>query len=227
MKKRILVVEDDPAIARLLKDNLEFEGFVVESSAAGNQAMKISTRFAPDLVLLDLMLSDHVDGMALCRRLTQGPARVPVIIITARSEASDRVRGLTAGADDYVVKPFSLEELLARIRAVLRRTTMRPDHLRLGLNVIDFRQMKVFRDNHEIILTDREFAVLRHLVERAGSVVSRDELLHLVWGYPSVPVTRTVDNFILRLRFKLERDPHNPKFIHTVYGDGYRLTLTD
>ena len=227
MSRRVLIVEDDNAIARLLRDNLEYEGFVVEWCQAGHDAAKAAVRFAPDLVLLDLMLPDGVDGVELCRLLSQGPTRTPVVIMTARSEKSDHIRGFAAGADDYVTKPFSIDELLARINAVLRRSSPPIDQLRLGDTIIDFKQMRAFRKKREIVLTDREFEVLRHLAQRSGSVVSRDELLHLVWGYTNVPVTRTVDNFIFRLRLKIEQDPHNPKYIHTVYGNGYRLTPTN
>jgi DNA-binding response OmpR family regulator len=226
MEKRVLIVEDDKAIARLLIDNLKFEGFAVEWSESGRDATRIATRFAPDLVLLDLTLPDGVDGLDLCQSFSHGHTRVPVVILTARGEKDDRVRGLTLGADDYVVKPFALDELLARIHAVLRRSKPRLESLKLGDTVIDFRRFRAFKKKREIVLTDREFEVLRHLAERAGHVVTREELLHLVWGYTEVPTTRTVDNFIFRLRLKIERDPHNPKYIHTAYGDGYRLTLT-
>jgi two-component system response regulator VicR len=225
--KRVLVVEDDKAIGRLLVDNLQLDGFSVELCETGRDAFNALARFAPDLVLLDLMLPDGFDGLELCRSLSQRPAPIPVIILTARSEKEDRVRGLTMGADDYVVKPFALDELLARIHAVLRRARQRPESLKLGDTTIDFQRLQAVRGKREVVLTDREFEVLRHLAERAGSVVSRDELLHLVWGYWDVPTTRTVDNFIFRLRAKIERDPHNPQFIHTVYGGGYRLTLSD
>jgi DNA-binding response OmpR family regulator len=181
----------------------------------------------PDLVLLDLMLPNGVDGFELCRSLSQGPDHTPVIIITARDHKEDRVRGLTLGADDYVVKPFALEELLARIHAVLRRTKPRLDQMRLGNTLIDFRRLRVFTRNGEIALTDREFGVLRYLAERAGAVVTRDELLRLVWGYEDTPMTRTVDNVVFRLRHKLEPDPHHPQYIRTAHGDGYRLMPTE
>ena len=225
MTKRILLIEDDNAIARVLCDNLVFEGFAVERSADGRNAAALAKVFAPDLILLDLMLPKGLDGFELCRTLTLGPTRTPVIIITARGQKEDRVRGLTLGADDYVVKPFALEELLARIHAVLRRSKPPVERLTLGRIVIDFKQLRAVADNKELALTDREFEILRHLVERAGSVVTRDELLRLVWGYADAPLTRTVDNFISRLRQKIEPDPHHPQYIRTAYGDGYRLTL--
>jgi DNA-binding response OmpR family regulator len=224
VSKRVLIVEDDKAIARLLRDNLQYEGFKVESSETGHDALAIAKRFAPDLVLLDLMLPNDLDGFELCRSLSQGPKRIPVIILTALGQKEDRIRGLTLGADDYVTKPFALDELLARIHAVLRRVTPRLDQLKLGSALIDFRRLRAFKSGKELILTDREFEVLRYLAERSGTVVTRDELLRVVWGYADAPTTRTVDNFIFRLRHKLEPDPHHPRYIRSAYGDGYRLT---
>jgi DNA-binding response OmpR family regulator len=223
--KRILLVEDDHAIARMLRDNLQYDGFSVEWSQTGRDADAIAKRFSPDLVLLDLSLPQGLDGLDLCRHFSEAPERTPVIIITVRASKEERVRGLTLGADDYVVKPFALEELLARIHAVLRRTNPRLTQITLGDIVIDFRRLRVSKANQEIAMTDREFEVLRHLAERAGSVVSRDELLRLVWGYSDTLMTRTVDNFIFRLRHKLEPDPHHPRYIRTAHGEGYRFTV--
>jgi DNA-binding response OmpR family regulator len=227
MTKRVLIVEDDKAIARLLRDNLQYEGFAVEWSETGQDALQKAKHFAPDLVLLDLMLPHGTDGFELCRALTHGRDHIPVIILTARGQKEDRIRGLTLGADDYIVKPFALDELLARINAVLRRTKPRMEQLKLGETTIDFRRLRAFKGKHELVLTDREFEILRHLADRAGGVVSREELLRLVWGYSDAPLTRTVDNFVFRLRRKIERDPHHPQYIRTAYGDGYRLTLED
>ncbi len=227
MSKRVLVVEDDKAIARLLRDNLQFEGFEVECAETATEALKASTRFAPDLVLLDLMLPNGVDGFELCRTFTQRANRTPVVILSARNQKDDRVRGLTLGADDSVVKPFALDELLARIHAVLRRAKPRIEKLVLGDMVIDFQALRGFGKRGEVVLTDRELEVLRHLADRAGQVVTRDELLHLVWGYWEAPTTRTVDNFIFRLRQKIEVNPRNPKYIRTVYGEGYRLITAE
>jgi DNA-binding response OmpR family regulator len=224
MKKRILLTEDDEAIAKLLTDNLEYEGYLVEWAATGAEALEKSRTFAPDLILLDLKLPDQ-DGLELCRTFAQSKEHVPVIVITARGLPEDRVLGLTLGADDYVVKPFGLEELLARINAVLRRTKGRISKVTLGNVTIDFIHLRAFKGDRELVLTDREFEIMRYLSERAGSVVSRDELLHLVWGYNPTPLTRTVDNFVFRLRQKIEVDPHHPQYIHTSYGDGYRLVI--
>jgi DNA-binding response OmpR family regulator len=225
--KRILIVEDDASIARMIRDNLEFDGYQVEWSQSGRDALSLADSFRPDLVLLDLSLPNGLDGLELCRKVSQRPERTPIIILTARAAKEDRVRGLTLGADDYVVKPFALEELLARITAVLRRVKPMMSTVRLGDIEVDFRRLRVSKGPVEVTMTDREFEVLRHLAERAGAVVSRDELLRLVWGYSNTPTTRTVDNFIFRLRNKLEPDPHHPRYIRTVHGDGYRLTLND
>ena len=225
MAKRVLIIEDDKAIARLLRDNLEYEGFVVETCDDGHDALASVKRFTPDLLLLDLMLPHGADGFAICRALNESPTRVPVIILSARGQKEDRIKGLTLGADDYVTKPFALDELLARVHAVLRRTKPPIDQLRLGNTVIDFRRLQAYCGAKRVDLTDREFEILHCLAERAGHVVTRDELLHLVWGYSDAPLTRTVDNFIFRLRHKLEPDPRHPTYIRKAYGDGYRLII--
>lgn len=232
MAKRLLLVEDDDALGRLLSDNLQSVGFVVEWSHTGPDALEKIKEVMPDLVILDLMLPGGLDGFELCEELGrqsawQGGDHVPIIVLTARGQQADRVRGLNAGADDYVVKPFDLDELLARIAAVLRRTkrTRSPIRtLRLGETVVDFQKMRAFKGMEKLVLTDREFELLRYLAVRAGSVVTREELLSFVWGYSHLAQTRTVDNFIFRLRHKIEPDPHRPVYIRTAYGDGYRLT---
>lgn len=226
MTKRVLIVEDDKSIARLLRDNLEYEGFSVEWAANGREALDKAHLHKPDLVLLDLMLPPGIDSYELCRTFsdTQGKA---VIIITARGQKEERIRGLRMGADDYIVKPFALDELLARVHAVLRRTSPPPAVLRLGEVEIDFRHLRAHKAGRELSLTDREFEILRHLAGRDGRLVTRTELLQLVWGYKEAPVTRTVDSFIFRLRRKIEPDPHHPRYIRTAHGDGYRLTPDD
>jgi DNA-binding response OmpR family regulator len=222
MNNRVLIVEDDKSMARLLRDNLEYEGFAVECAATGQEALDKAQRHSPDLVLLDLMLPPGVDSYELCRTFSdvQGKA---VIIITARGQKDERIRGLRLGADDYIVKPFALDELLARIHAVLRRTSPPPDVLTIGDAEIDFRRLRARKGGADLALTDREFEVLRYLAGRQGRLVTRDELLQLVWGYKEAPVTRAVDSFIFRLRRKLEPDPHHPRFIRTAHGGGYRL----
>jgi DNA-binding response OmpR family regulator len=226
MRKRILLVEDDKGLGVILRDNLKFEGFDVEWCQNGDDVMPTISAFTPHLVLLDLMLPG-ADGIEICKLLTSGRrAPIPIIMLTARGEPQDKIRGLMSGADDYVTKPFAFEELRARIHALLRRAQGRVESIRLGDAVIDFRRMRAFRGKVELMLTDREFELLRHLSERKGEVVARDELLRLIWGY-SDSQSRTVDNFVFRLRQKIERDPKHPQHIHTVYGDGYRLTVDD
>jgi len=224
MTKRVLIVEDDAALARVLSDNLTFEGFEVEWVADGICAIDRARAVALDLILLDVMLPGR-NGFELCGLLRQG-RRTPIIFLTARSDKADKLAGLDLGADDYVVKPFDLEELLARIRAVLRRASPSIERLHLGDVMIDFRSMDARRRTRPIHLTHREFELLNYLAERQGRVVHRDELLREVWHYPDAPSTRAVDNAIARLRRKIEPDGQS-RFIHTVHGDGYCLTPGD
>jgi two-component system response regulator MtrA len=223
MKKRILIVEDDGPLARVLVDNFTFEGYDVRWTGDGSVAVDAFREFAPDLVVLDLMLPGR-SGFELCGMLRQG-GRTPVIMLTARSQKADKLRGLNLGADDYVTKPFDLAELLARVRAVLRRTGRGVERLELGGVTVDFKSLRATKGVAGVHLTYREFDVLRYLAERPERVVHRNELLREVWGYPDVPNTRSVDHAIARLRKKIESDPHHPRFIHTVHGDGYCLTL--
>jgi len=222
MKTFILIVEDDAALARVLCDNLTFEGFSVDIASSAREATSKSRDRAPDLVILDVMLPDG-NGFALCAHFRQRTG-MPVIMLTALSQKSDKLKGLELGADDYVTKPFDLEELLARVHAVLRRT--RPDLglLTLGQVTIDFVELRATCDGHAIHLTHREFEILRYLTQRKGRIVSRDELLSRVWDYTDAPITRSVDHAIARLRKKIERNPHEPSFIHSVHGHGYCLT---
>ena len=222
MKKRILIVEDDPALSRVLRDNLLFEGFEVESIADGSLAVASAKTFVPDLVVLDISLPG-INGFELCATLRQR-GRTPILILTARSQKADKLRGLNLGADDYITKPFDLEEFLARVKAVLRRARPESDALVMGAVTIDFVSRTARRGRTELHLTHREFELLQYLAERQGYVVHRDELLRELWGYPQVPFTRSVDNAIARLRKKIEPDLHHPRFIHTVHGDGYTLT---
>ena len=222
MKKRILVVEDDAALARVLKDNLVFEGFDVEWVDEGSLVLQKAKAFAPDLVVLDIMLPG-ADGFELCSTLRQR-GRTPILILTARSQKADKLLGLNLGADDYITKPFDLEEFLARVKAVLRRARPATDKLTMGAVIIDFASQTARRGKIDLHLTHREFELLQYLAERQGHVVQREELLRELWGYPQIPFTRSVDNAIARLRKKIEPDVHHPRFIHTVHGDGYTLT---
>jgi two-component system OmpR family response regulator len=222
MKKRILVVEDDAALCRVLRDNFLFDGFDVQCVDDGNVAISAAREFAPDLVVLDVMLPGR-DGFELVGLLRRG-GDTRVIMLTARGEKADKLRGLNLGADDYVTKPFDLEELLARVHAVLRRTNAGIDDLVLGEVTVDFRAMQARRGGRPLHLSHREFDVLRYLAERPARVVYRGELLREVWGYPDAPNTRSVDHAVARLRKKIEPDARSPRFIHTVHGDGYCLT---
>jgi two-component system response regulator VicR len=220
-KKRILIVEDDRNLARVLRDNLTFDGFHVDWVTDGDAALSSVRSLPPDLILLDLMLPG-CDGLDLCGRLRQG-GRTPIIILTARAQKVDKLRGLDLGADDYLTKPFDLDELLARIRAVLRRARPTVEQVTLGRTVIDFRRLRARRGSRDLHLTHREFEVLHYLAERRDRVVQRDELLREIWGYLAAPTTRSVDLAIARLRKKIEEEPHRPSFILTVHGDGYSL----
>jgi two-component system response regulator VicR len=223
-RPRILIVEDDRALARVLSDNLSFSGFDVEWVDDGAEVLNRVRSTSPDLVLLDVTLPNR-DGFSLCGLIRQG-GRTPVIMLTARDQKSDKLKGLELGADDYVTKPFDFEELQARIRAVLRRARRSAVRITIGEAVIDFVAFTATRGGRDLRLSRREFDLLGYLAEREGLIVQRDELLREIWGFPDEPATRAVDYAIRRLRRKLEADPHNPRHIHTVHGNGYSLTLT-
>lgn len=222
---KVLVVEDDPAILRGLADNLRFEGYEVFTAPDGEAGARQQKTHKPDLIVLDLMMP-RLGGLELCRRLRGEGVHTPILMLTAKSEEADRVTGLDFGADDYVTKPFSVKELLARIRALLRRAQPQqdlPDQLRFGNVEIDFRRYEARKDGKVVEMTRKEFAVLRFLASRSGEAVTRDELLNEVWGYEAYPVSRTVDNHMAGLRAKLEADPAEPAHIRTVHGVGYRF----
>lgn len=223
-RQRILIVEDDRALARVLSDNLSFSGFDVDWVDDGSEVLNRVRSTSPDLVLLDVMLPGR-DGFSLCGLIRQG-GRTPVIMLTARDQKADKLKGLELGADDYITKPFDFEELQARIRAVLRRARRSATRISIGEAVIDFVAFTATRGGTDLRLSRREFDLLGYLAEREGRIVQRDELLREVWGFPDEPATRAVDYAIRRLRRKLEADPHNPRHIHTVHGNGYSLTLT-
>ncbi len=223
----IVVVEDDPAILRGLADNLRYDSHDVLTAADGEAGYRLIQDRKPDLVILDLMLP-KMSGYEICRNLRRAGDDTPILMLTARGEESDRVLGLDLGADDYVTKPFSVRELMARIRAILRRAQPAkalPDELRFDDIVVDFRSWEARKGAALLEMTRKEFSVLRLLASRAGEVVTRDELLNDVWGYENYPTTRTVDNHIASLRAKLERDPAEPRRLRTVHGVGYKLVL--
>jgi len=222
---KVLVVEDDPAILRGLADNLRFEGYEVFTAQDGEAGARQQRAHKPDLIVLDLMMP-KLGGFDLCRRLRGEGIQTPILMLTAKSEEADRVVGLDLGADDYVTKPFSVKELMARVRALLRRVQPQqdlPDSLRFGEVVVDFRRYEARHRGELVEMTRKEFAVLRFLASRAGEAVTRDELLNEVWGFEAYPISRTVDNHIASLRAKLEADPADPAHLRTVHGVGYRF----
>ncbi|OGL07081.1 MAG: DNA-binding response regulator [Candidatus Rokubacteria bacterium RIFCSPLOWO2_02_FULL_71_18] len=221
---RILIVDDEPAIVQGLEDNLRFEGYQTVSATNGADGLALALSDAPDLVLLDITMPT-MSGWDVCRELRRRGVDVPVIMLTARGAEADRVLGLELGADDYVPKPFSLRELLARVRAVLRRPGPRRkfEEFAFGDVRVRLRGRQVFKAGREVRLTRKEFDLLVFLVEHRGEVVTRERLLDEVWGYERFPTTRTVDTHILRLRRKFEADPDGPAVIETVHGQGYRF----
>lgn len=227
--ERLVLVEDEAHLAEVVADNLALEGWSVQVAADGPSGLALVREARPDLVLLDVMLPG-LDGFALCETLRKEGNQVPILFLTAKSGQGDRVHGLELGGDDYLGKPFDLKELILRVRAILRRTEwMRApsaagDVLRLGEASVDFRSWEARAGGRTLQLSSKEVLILRCLAERQGDVVSRSEILDRVWGYDAFPTTRTIDNFIVRLRRVLEPDPQNPRYIHTVRGTGYRLT---
>jgi DNA-binding response OmpR family regulator len=223
MAHRILVVEDDPTLRLVLRDNLQSEGYQVDVASDGGSGVRRARAAIPDLIVLDLTLPDH-DGFELLP-IFRSLGQVPIIVLTARTQRNDKLKGLTLGADDYITKPFDPAEFLARIRAVLRRVRPSVSRIRLGSVSIDFVKKAASGSGGPISLTHREFELLSYLADRRDLVVHRNELLRAVWGYMDDDiVTRTVDFAIARLRRKIEEDPRHPHYIRTAHGDGYSLT---
>lgn len=227
--KRILIIEDDLSILRGLKDILSGEGYEVSAALDGEAGYRLAREKSPHLIILDIMLPG-MDGFDLCRKLRKEGHSCPILMLTALGEEADRVKGLDLGADDYVAKPFSLPELLARVRALLRRAAENPaaaapDILRLGGVTVDFRKYVARRGTEVLEMSRKEFGILRCLASRPGEVFSRAELLDEVWGEDSFPTTRTVDNRIASLRAKIESDPSKPRFLVTMHGVGYKLAI--
>jgi len=224
---RLLVIEDETPMRTALKDVLEAEGYRVITAADGDVGLRRAVEEKPDLVLLDVMMP-KLDGFAVSAELRRLSNPVPILMLTAKGQIEDRVAGLDAGADDYLVKPFSTEELLARVRALLRRFQRQiktPARLRFGEVEIDLARQTAARGRKTIHLTAKEFSMLRLLAETPGEPVTRERFLDVVWGYASFPTTRTVDNHVASLRAKIEPDPDAPRWIKTVHGVGYRLDL--
>ncbi len=221
---RVLVVEDEPALAGVIRDNLVHEGYQVDLAADGRAGLEAALRGVHDLVILDIVLPG-LSGLDLLRELRRSGSRAPVIVVSARSQEADVVVGLELGADDYVTKPFGVRELVARIRALLRRTDGERDleEYRTGPLRFDFRRRRIERGRKVHALSHTENEILRFLVRRRGVPVSRTEILDEVWGRDAWPTDRTVDNFIRRLRTKIEADPADPRFILTVHRTGYQF----
>lgn len=226
MTHKILIVEDEIQLAFGLKDNLEIEGYQVEVANTGTDGYDLLTKNTYDLILLDVMLPG-MSGFEILKRIRQSGNVTPVIMVTAKSDEIDKVLGLELGADDYMTKPFSLRELFARVKAVLRRqsgsSVSVATPVNLGILLVDFGNYTAAKDGEQVPMTPKEIEVLKFLWERKNQTVSRDELLTQVWGYDDNISSRTVDNFILKIRQKMESDPAHPKHIITIHGVGYKL----
>lgn len=226
MKKRILIIEDERDLVAGLKLNLEADGYEVDGAYDGEDGLRKALTGEPDLMILDLMLPG-LGGLDVCRELRRNNVRLPILMLTAKGEEVDKIVGLEMGADDYLTKPFSVRELLARIKALLRRTAGDEKSIsglyRFGDVEVDFAHFTVNRGGREFDLTALEVDVLRYLIAHRGEVVSREALLEKVWGYEKFPTTRTIDNHILKLRKKIENDPSRPRHIFSIYGEGYRF----
>lgn len=223
---RLLLVEDEPGLVMTLTDRLMAEGYEVESAIDGETGLQRACADAFDLVILDGMLPGR-DGFDVCRSIRQRGVVTPILMLTARGQVVDRVVGLKLGADDYLVKPFEMAELLARLEALLRRVPPAPapvDVYQFGDVHVDFRRAEVTRAGKQLDVSAREFKLLKYFIEHRGATLSRDELLNEVWGYNAMPSTRTVDVHIAWLRQKLEANPRRPEYIHTIHGLGYKFT---
>ena len=222
---RILVVEDEPNMVAGLRDNFEFEGYDVITAGDGIEGLRRALEESPDLVILDVMMP-KMSGLEVCKQLRAQRDSIPIIMLTARGQELDKVVGLELGADDYVTKPFSIRELLARVKAVLRRTAVVPKHQdqhSFGNVEVDLRRHRVLRSGKALEVSSKEFELLKYFICHSGETLSRDRLLEEVWGYENYPTTRTVDTHLVRLRQKLEPDPEQPQYFLTVHGTGYRF----
>jgi len=221
-RTRILIVEDEPAMVAGLRDNFEFEGYDVISADNGVAGLERALADDPDLVVLDVMMP-RMSGLDVCKQLKAKRPSVPIIMLTARGQEIDKVVGLELGADDYVTKPFSIRELMARVKAVLRRASPLPEVYRFSDVEVNIRSNEVLRSGTPIELSAKEFALLAYFISHPAETLSRDRLLDAVWGYDNYPNTRTVDTHIVHLRQKLELNPEEPRFILTVHGSGYKF----
>jgi two-component system alkaline phosphatase synthesis response regulator PhoP len=229
MSKRILIVEDEAHIAEGIKDNLELEGYAAEVAATGTDGLRRYHEGNFDLIILDVMLPG-TDGLSVCDQIRREGGRLPILFLTARDRDADRIKGLEAGGDDYLTKPFNLKELLLRIQAMFRRQAwyrsgeLAESELDFGRSHVDFRTYEATGPHGKVTLTQKEVMLMKLLAENEGQVITRDRILDAVWGYDVYPTTRTVDNFILRLRKYFEPEPRHPVHIHTLRGAGYKFT---
>lgn len=226
---KILICEDEPAMRMGLKDNLEFENYEVDTTEDGETGLNKILENQYDLIILDVMMP-KMSGFDVCKSARKNGITTPIILLTAKGEEIDKVLGLELGADDYVTKPFSLRELLARIKAILRRgelntKTVEDKDILIGNLMVNFGTYQAKVKNKDVQMSHKEFEILHYLWKKKNATVSRDELLTEVWGFEETPTTRTVDNFILKLRQKIEKDSNHPQFILTVHGVGYKLVI--
>ena len=223
----ILIIEDDAAMLRGLKDNFEFKGYCVLTAADGEEGLNTALNKKPDLIILDIMLPE-INGFEVCRLIRKENLGMPIIMLTAKGEESDIVLGLNLGADDYVTKPFSIKELLARVEAFLRRSKQaEQDVYEFADYRLDIPARELTHKADEIKLSPKEFKLLEFFVRRPGRALTRDEILNAVWGYDCIVEPRSIDRFVTTLRNKIEPDPHNPTFIRTIREIGYKFEPTD
>jgi DNA-binding response OmpR family regulator len=224
--RKVLIVEDDQAMAVALRDGFTYEGYAVHVARDGAAGLRMAEERSHDLLILDVMLP-RMSGLDVCRQLRSAGNETPIIMLTARGQEIDKVLGLKTGADDYVTKPFSFLELMARVEAVLRRTSKSPEtveQVSFGDVEMNFKTFEASKGGHAVELSPREFKMMKYFVEHRGEVVTRDQLLDHVWGYEGLPLTRTVDMHIAKLRQKIEDTPSDPRHVITVHRVGYKFT---
>jgi len=227
--QKVLIIEDEDSLRNGLKDNLEAEGYAVSTAATGKEGLEKGLKEEIELILLDIMLPG-MNGFDICKKIKSKKLKVPIIMLTAKAKEADKILGLELGADDYITKPFSINELLARIKAVLRRSRMHEAakqkkiaSYEFGNVKLNFTRLEGYRGTKKLKLSKREFEILAYVIKRKGEIISRNDLLDVVWGYDVFPTTRTVDNFIARIRKQIEEKPSKPKHIQSVRSAGYRF----
>lgn len=227
--QKVLIVEDEATLLSGLKDNLEGEGYEVSTASTGKEGLEKALKEDFDMILLDIMLPE-MNGFDVCKKIKSKKLTLPIIMLTAKAKEADKIMGLELGADDYITKPFNINELMARIKAVLRRVQIHRQAKEKKINSyefgdvkVDFARLEAYRGKKKLKLSKREFDILAYIIKREGEVVSRNDLLDVVWGYEVFPTTRTVDNFIARIRKQIEDKPSKPKYIHSIRSAGYKF----